>query len=109
MVTVLVCYVFFSFTYITSVKWRVIVQREVDKLYHSMIDLANSGLVDPDGENPEEAVFGVLCLLGDCVLADKWLSQWSKAIQFDFQIVNYAERIEEVSSLILIAQFSNLY
>jgi hypothetical protein len=34
-------------------------------------------------------------MLGDCVLADKWLSQWSKNIRFDFQLFNYCERIVE--------------
>eukprot|EP00729_Bicosta_minor_P021369 gene21369-6111_t len=76
-------------------QWRTVVQREVDKLYHSMQSMVSGGLTDPEFENPEEAIFGVLCLLGDCVLADKWLSQWSKMIRFDFQLMNFCERISE--------------
>ena len=43
-------------------------------------------LVEQQCETPEEAVLGVLCLLGDCVLADKWLSQWFRQIRFNFKI-----------------------
>lgn len=62
-----------------------------------MLEMSQNKLVSCDGETPEEAIFGVFCMLGDCVLADKWLSQWSKHIRFDFQLMNYCERIVEVS------------
>jgi len=76
-------------------QWRVVVQREVDKLYRSLLAMAHGKLVSRSGETPEEAIFGVLCMLGDCVLADKWLSQWSKNIRFDFQLTNFCEPIIE--------------
>lgn len=40
-------------------QWRVVVQREVDKLYRSLLEMAQSKLVSRDGETPEEAIFGV--------------------------------------------------
>lgn len=38
----------------------------------------------------------VLCLIGDITLADKWLTQFSRSIRFDFQLYNFCECIEQV-------------
>eukprot|EP00051_Salpingoeca_urceolata_P014869 m.189688 g.189688 ORF g.189688 m.189688 type:complete len:856 (+) comp18214_c1_seq1:232-2799(+) len=76
-------------------QWRVMAQCEVDKLYHSMLEMEQSRLVNKAHENAEEAIFAVLCMIGDWALVDKWLSQSSKHIRFDFQLHNFCERIEQ--------------
>ena len=47
-------------------------------------------------ENAEQAVFAVYCMLGDWTLAEYWLSQHRKVINFDFQLFNFCESIEQV-------------
>ena len=50
-------------------------------------------------ENAEQAIFAVYCMLGDWLLADYWLSQYRKLINFDFQLVNFCESIEQVCAV----------
>jgi hypothetical protein len=49
-------------------------------------------------ENAEQAIFAVYCMLGDWLLADYWLSQHRKLINFDFQLFNYCESIDQVNT-----------
>ena len=52
-------------------------------------------------ENPEQAIFAVYCMIGDWLLAEFWLSQFRKCINFDFQLHNYCDTIEQVGFMII--------
>ena len=52
-------------------------------------------------ENPEQAIFAVYCMIGDWLLAEFWLSQFRKCINFDFQLHNYCDTIEQVGFTII--------
>ena len=47
----------------------------------------------------EEATFAVICMIGDWVLADKWLAMHARSIRFDFQLVTFCDAIEQVGVL----------